>query len=84
MPIGKVIDFNFVGRSEHIMVTLKTEKEKNNSKSRPVTYTRWIIYNAESGNIDLDISNDPDQIQMTNPDDDGAILATALSDLFLY
>ena len=61
LPLGEVIDFNFVGKSEHIMITLKVNKKKNILKGKHNLYTRWIIFNAESGNKDLDISNDPDQ-----------------------
>ena len=61
LPLGEVIDFNFVGKSEHIMITLKVNKKKNILKGGHNLYTRWIIFNAESGNKDLDISNDPDQ-----------------------
>jgi hypothetical protein len=50
LPKGIVIDANFIGVNEHIMITIKIDSDK-------YKYTEYFIFNSENGCIELKIDN---------------------------
>ena len=52
LPKGKLIEANFIGINEHIMITLK--RETDNHKQ---SYMEYYIFNSESGHQELKIDN---------------------------
>jgi len=53
LPKGKLMEANFIGINEHVMITLqRTSDDRQRSK-----YMEYFIFNAENGNIELRIDN---------------------------